>query len=157
MNNIFMPVLQGKTVIVGIGSRLKGDDGFGPALIDRLEGKVDFVCIDAGVAPENFIGPIAKEQPDTVLLVDAADLDLEPGNYRILQPTEILQCGLTTHDLSSRMLIELLQLQTRASICMLGVQPRDVSLGNTLSDFMAETLDEIAALIQEASTCMKPT
>ena len=156
MDNIFLPILQGKTVIVGIGNPLRGDDGFGPALIDRLRGTVGFVCIDAGSAPENFLGRIAKEEPDTVLLVDIAHLALNPGQYRILEPADILNCGLTTHDLSSRMLIEFLQKQTCAKIRMLGVQPHDVSLGETLSDRITETLDEIETLIQEAGPCMRP-
>lgn len=156
MENIFLPILKGQTVIVGIGNPLRGDDGFGPALIERLQGKVGFVCVDAGSAPENYVGRIVKEQPDTILLVDVADLNLEPGQYRIFPPTDILQCGFTTHDMSSRMLMEFLQNQTQASIFMLGVQPQQVSLGKAISKCVGETLDEIATLIQEASPCMRP-
>ena len=72
MDNLFLPVLRGKTVIVGMGNPLRGDDGFGPALIERLRGKVSATCIDAGIAPENYVGRIVKETPDTILLVDVA-------------------------------------------------------------------------------------
>jgi len=156
MENIFLPILQGKVVIVGIGNLLRGDDGFGPALIERLQRKVGFICFDAGSAPENYVGRIVKEEPDTILLVDVADLNLKPGQFRILQPTEILQCGFTTHDMSSRMLIEFLEKQTRANIFMLGVQPQHVSLGEAMSKCVTETLDEIEMLIQEAGSCMRP-
>ena len=40
---------KGKVVIVGIGNLLRGDDGFGPALIERLSGNVEARCIDAGM------------------------------------------------------------------------------------------------------------
>jgi hydrogenase 3 maturation protease len=156
MENIFLPILSGKTVIVGIGNPLRGDDGFGPALIERLKGKVDLVCIDAGTAPENYLGRIVKEEPDTILLADVAHLDLNPGQYRILQPADILKCGLTTHDMSPRMLIEFLQDQTQANIAMLGVQPQDVALGGPLSDCVTRTLEEVETLIQEARSCTKP-
>jgi hydrogenase 3 maturation protease len=156
MENIFLPILRGKTVIVGIGNSLRGDDGFGPALIEQIQGKVGFICIDAGSAPEKFLGVIVKEEPDTILFVDAADLDLEPGQYRILEPADILKCGLTTHDMSSRMLIEFLENQTRANILMLGVQPQHLLLGEAMSPSLTETLDEIQMLIQEASSCMRP-
>lgn len=156
MENIFLPILKGKTVILGIGNTLRGDDGFGPALIERLQDKVGFVCIDAGSAPENYVGRIVKEKPDTILLVDVADLNLKPGQFRILQPADIVKCGFTTHDMSSRMLIEFLQEQTKANIYMLGVQPQQVSLGEAISDCVSETLHEIARLLQEASPCMKP-
>jgi len=156
MENIFLPILRGKTVIVGIGNSLRGDDGFGPALIEEIQGKVGCICIDAGSAPEKFLGVIVKEEPDTILLVDAADLDLEPGQYRILEPVDIVKCGLTTHDMSSRMLIEFLENQTKANILMLGVQLQHLSLGEAMSQCLTETLDEIQMLIQEAGSCMRP-
>jgi hydrogenase 3 maturation protease len=149
MENIFLPIMRGKTVIVGIGNPLRGDDGFGPALIGRLQGKINLICIDAGNAPENYLGRIIKEEPDTVLLVDVAHLDLEPGQYQILQPPDILKCGLTTHDMSSRMLIDFLENQTQADIFMLAVQPKNISLGEEMSECLSKTLDEIELLIQE--------
>ncbi len=156
MENIFLPILKGKTVIVGIGNTLRGDDGFGPALIERIQDKTGFVCIDAGSAPENYVGRIVKEEPDTILLVDVADLNVKPGQYWILQSADIVQCGFTTHDMSSRMVMEFLQNQTQASIYMLGVQPQQVSLGEAMSECVSEALHEIARLLQEASPCMKP-
>jgi hydrogenase 3 maturation protease len=156
MENIFLPILRGKTVIVGIGNSLRGDDGFGPALIEQLQGQVSYICIDAGSAPEKFLGLIVKEEPDTILFVDAADLDIEPGQYRILEPVDIVKCGLTTHDMSSRMLIEFLENQTKANILMLGVQPQHVSLGEAMSKRLTETLNEIELLIQEVGSCMRP-
>lgn len=149
MEKSLLPIMKGKTVIVGIGNPLRGDDGFGPALIGRLQGKIPLICIDAGNAPENYLGRIAREEPDTILLVDAAHLDLEPGQYRILKPEEILKCGLTTHDMSSRMLIDFLQNQTQASIFMLAVQPLNISLGEPISECLSKTLDEIEMLIME--------
>jgi hydrogenase 3 maturation protease len=151
MDNLFQPVLRGKTVIVGIGNALRGDDGFGPALIERLRGKVSAICIDAGNAPENYVGRIIKEAPDTILLVDVAHLDLEPGQYRLLEPDDIVPSGLTTHDMSSRMLIAFLQEQTQATILMLAVQPQQVSLGESLSACVTETLYTLEQQLQEAA------
>lgn len=156
MANIFRPILRGKTVIVGIGNPLRGDDGFGPALVKQLDAKVPLICIDAGSALENFVGPIVKEEPDTVLLVDVAYLNSEPGHYRILQPAEISKCGFTTHDMSSRMLIEFLTNETKANIFVLGVQPEHVSLGKAMSDRLTETLKEVELLIEEAASCTRP-
>jgi len=149
MENLFPDILCKNTIIVGIGNPLRGDDGFGPALVQRLQGKVNLACIDAGNAPENHLGRILKEEPDSVLLVDAADLGLEPGQYRILQPEDILKCGLSTHDMSSRMMIEFLQNQMPANIFMLAVQPENVSLGEPISECLNNTLDEIELLILE--------
>ena len=84
MQNPFTDILKGKTVIVGIGNSLRGDDGLGPELILKLQGKLKAVCIDAGNSPESYTGKIVKENPDTILLVDAVHLNLPPGQYRLL-------------------------------------------------------------------------
>ncbi len=102
------------------------------------------------------MGLILKEEPDTILLADAVHLDLNPGQYRILHTADILKCGLTTHDMSSRMLIEFLEDQTHATILMLGVQPKVLALGEAMSECVTETLNEVETLIQEAGSCMRP-
>ena len=150
MQNIFKNILKGKTVIVGIGNTMKGDDGFGPALTQKLDGIVKAVCIDSGTAPENYVGSIARENPDTILLVDAVSMDLDPGEYRILKPEEILKSGFTTHDISPAMFIEYLRKRTKAKIYMLGAQPQNLSLGDEMSHSVKKALAEVHALIKRA-------
>ena len=148
MNKTFEKIFKGKVVIVGIGNTLRGDDGFGPALIERLRGKVRAVCLDAGSAPENLTGKIVKEKPDTILIVDALHLGIAPGEYEILKKDEIVKSGLSTHDISPTMFIEYLESQTCANIYMLGVQPKDISFGREMSDSVKKTLEEIAQRLQ---------
>ena len=147
---MFKNILRGKVVIVGVGDTLRGDDGFGPALIARLKGMVKAVCLGAGSAPENFTDKIVKEKPDTILIVDALHLGLPPGEYEILKKDDIVDCGFSTHDISPRMFIEYLENQTKASIYMLGVQPKNLSFGQEISDSVKNTLAEITDLIKEA-------
>lgn len=150
MNNPFKNILKGRVVIVGIGNVMKADDGFGPALIERLSARLKkSICIDAGTTPENCIGKILKENPDVILLVDAAHINLEPGRYKILEKDEILKSGLTTHDISPKMFIEYLEDQTKAPIYLLAVQPKDLSLANTMSKGVKDALSEIAGMLLE--------
>ena len=149
MQNPFAEILKGKTVILGLGNTLRGDDGFGPALIERLKGNTQALCFDAGTAPENYAGKIAKENPDTVLIVDAAHLDLAPGSFRLLEGKDILKNGFTTHDMSPGMFMEHLSTQTKSKIYMLGVQPQNISLGSEMSDAVKKALDNIEKLITE--------
>lgn len=142
-------ILKGKVVIVGIGNTLRGDDGFGPALVEKLAGKVNAVCLDAGSAPENHTGKIVKEKPDTILLVDAIHLGLAPGKYEILKKDQILKSGFSTHDISPHMFIDYLEKQTKADIYMLGVQPENLSFGQEMSASVKRALNEITALIKE--------
>ena len=139
-----------KTVIVGVGNPLRGDDAFGPAFIEKIKGAAGAMCIDAGSAPENYLGKIAKMEPDSVLIVDAAHLGGAPGEYDILEKDQIVSSGLTTHDLSPVMFIEYLEKETEARIYMLAVQPEKMDLGAEMSEGVKEALDELVDIVKEA-------
>lgn len=148
-------ILKGKVIIIGVGNVLKQDDGFGPAFAARLQGLLHeeatgIMCIDAGSAPENYIGKIAKENPDTVLIVDAADLGKEPGEYEIVKKEDIVKSGFSTHDLSPAAFMEFLARETGADIYLLGVQPEKVDFGEGLTARLTKRFDELAALVIRA-------
>lgn len=147
MKNKFKSILKGKIVIVGIGNVLKGDDGFGPLLIEKIKENVGAMCVDAGNTPENYVGKIAKLKPDTVLIIDAVHLDLKPGEYKILRKDDITKSGFTTHNLSPNMFIEYLEKETNADIYILGIQPKSISFNEEISDNVRKTLKELSALI----------
>ncbi len=146
MKNILKSILKGKVVVVGIGNPLRGDDGFGPAFIQGLKSKVSFLCIDAGSAPENYLGKIANAKPDTVLIVDAVHLDMAPGEYILMKKSDILKCGFSTHDLSPHMFIDFLEKETGANIYLLGVQPKSLSFGESMSEPVDKALAELLGL-----------
>ena len=146
--NTFKQIFRGKVIFLGVGNTLRGDDGFGPALIEKLKDETEFTCIDDGSAPENYIGKISKENPDTVIIVDAAHLDRAPGEYDILEKNDIMNSGLTTHDLSPNMFIEYLEKETGADIYMLAVQPENVSFGEEMSENVRKAVGEILEAIK---------
>jgi hydrogenase 3 maturation protease len=151
METVLKDIFQGKVVIVGIGNIMRGDDAFGPALIEKLNGRVKAVCIDAGSAPENYVRKIANENPDTILLIDAVHLDLAPGRYQIFRPEEIVKSGFTTHDISPALFIDYLKDQTKADIYMLGIQPERLALDEEMSDSLKGALEDISRMIMEAN------
>lgn len=156
MNNPFIDLLKGKVVIVGIGNTLRGDDAFGPLLVSALKDKTDAICIDAGTAPENYVGKIVRESPDTVLVADVIDGGLRMGDFEILDKSEILQTGFSTHDLSPKMVIEFIEDQTRAQIYMLGVQAKHLNIGDAPSTEVLQALKTIETLITEAIGARDP-
>ncbi len=141
-------ILKGKTVFLGVGNVLRGDDAFGPSLIERLKDEVDIACIDAGSAPENYVGKIIKEAPDTVIIFDAAHLGRKPGEYEILRKDDIAKAGFTTHDQSPDMFIGYLEENTEADIYMVAVQPENISFGEDMSDSVKKTIDKIVEAIK---------
>lgn len=132
---------------MGVGNVLRGDDGLGPAFIKQIKEKVSAVCIDAGNAPENYVGKIAGLKPDTIIIVDAVHLDLSTGEYDILVKDDITRSGFTTHNMSPHMFIEYLEEETNADIYVLGIQPEGASFGDKVSKTAEKTLREISEIV----------
>ena len=144
---VFEKILKGKIVIVGIGNIMRRDDGFGPALVNRIKSKTNAMCIDACPAPENHLGSIIKEKPNTVLLIDAVHMEKRPGDYDVFRKQDILRGGFTTHNMSPVMIIEYLEKETKADIYMLGVQPQIIFFGDELSARLNRALRELSNII----------
>ena len=132
-----------RIVIVGIGNKLRSDDGFGPILIARLKGGKDIHLIDAGTAPESFLGPIINSKPEVVIILDVADSGSEPGRIDILNKDDILKIGFSTHDASPSMFIEFLENSLNADIYMVAVQPKSLEFGEVLSKEVEEAINKL--------------
>ena len=139
--------LKGKVVYMGIGNILRGDDGIGPELVARLSGK-GLSTVDAGTVPENYIRPVARLEPDTVVIVDAVSLEREPGAVELLERSEIMgNTGFTTHSLSPVLVMERLEEETGARVVMLAIAPGTLEFGAPLSPEVARLLDILPDLL----------
>ncbi len=148
--NPFLDILQGKIVIVGIGNILQGDDGLGCELVNRLQGHVNALCIDTGPTPENYLGKVIKEDPDTLLFIDAVHLNKQAGEFAIMQPEELAEQFPATHGFPLRMLIEQFSRSISGKIFFLGVQPQTVKIGDSFSVAIRNTLQRLEQWIVEA-------
>jgi len=139
--------LKGKVVYLGIGNILRGDDGIGPELVTRLSEK-GLCTVNAGTVPENYIRPVARHYPDTVVIVDAVHLDSDPGAVELLERSEIMEnTGFTTHTLSPVLVMERLEEETGARVVMLAIQPGTIEFGAPLSKAVARLLEVLPDLL----------
>jgi hydrogenase 3 maturation protease len=99
------------------------------------------------MTPENFAGPVAEFRPDTILMVDAAELGEPPGSARLVDAKEIADSSMTTHTLSLRLLATLLESETNANVVVLAVQPKGREFGAEVSPETSETLLYLAELL----------
>ena len=78
-------------VLLCVGNSMMGDDGAGPLLAEKCAAapKGNWVVIDGGSAPENDIVAIRELRPTRLLIVDATDMGLNPGEIRIIDPDDI--------------------------------------------------------------------
>ena len=112
-------------VLMGIGNSLNGDDGAGPWVAQHFHHK-NWKTIDCGTVPENFMGPVKKWSPDLLVLVDATDMNLSPGDIRCIPPERIRELHLSTHSLPLSLLMDHLQGFIKKSV-LVGIQPKRFS------------------------------
>lgn len=136
-----------RVAVVGVGQRLRGDDGAGPAVARRLAALAgaSLQVVDAGHAPENCLGPIVRFGPDAILFVDAACGGLAPGELTWLRPDEADSRGGSTHTLSLAMLAAYLSAETGAAVHVLGIEPGEMAFGEGLSLVVEEAVAQAAA------------
>jgi hydrogenase 3 maturation protease len=142
-------VLKGRVTIVGMGNKMRGDDGFGPILSSRIKGKISANVINTDLTPENHLKEIRESKPDTILLVDAADFKGIAGEARIFKKSDIPPYGLSTHNMSPALFLSLLETDTKAHIYMLAVQPQKTDVSSTLSIVLRDRCKKIESLFLE--------
>ena len=73
-------------IIMCIGNRHGGDDAAVAYVYDKLKNwkHDDFIILDCGTVPENFTSVVKKQKPQRLILIDAVDMNLDPGEIRIM-------------------------------------------------------------------------
>ena len=113
-----------KYLIVCIGNDEGGDDAVGPFIAESLKDKLssDFDVLNVGIAPENYTGVIKKKNPEILIIIDAVDMQLKPGETRIIPPENIGIMHVSTHGIPLSVYIKYLQ-QYIQEIILIGIQP----------------------------------
>ena len=151
--------MRGKVAIVGIGNVMRGDDGAGPELIARLKdgrrttSDDKLLLIDAGEVPENYLSKIIEFNPDTILLIDAVDLQESPGSIKLVEQDEIINAGLSTHNSSLVLAINYLRNEIESNILLLGIQPKGTGLMTGLSQPVKAGISKIEQIIRGSLAC----
>jgi len=144
--------LSGKRFgVVGIGNVIKGDDGAGCVLIEKLQGRVDGPMVDCAEVPENYGGWVERRDLEAVVYVDAVDFGGEPGEVRIVPLEKMMESATSTHNLSLHYMIRFLREEWDGDAILVGIQPASMNLGEPLSEAVAEGVLELADEIAEAA------
>ncbi|MCK5636911.1 MAG: hydrogenase maturation peptidase HycI [Thermoplasmatales archaeon] len=126
-----------------IGNRDGGDDAVGPYVADKL--KNDFTVIDAGTVPENYTSVVKKHDPKNLIIVDAVDMSLEPGEIRIVPKEKIGVMHISTHGIPISVMINYLE-QYVENIIFIGIQPKVMS--GSLTDVVKKSGEQLAKLVK---------
>lgn len=132
-------------VLMGLGNPLAGDDGVGLRVAEGLLG-TDWVVIPAGISPENALGLIQKLRPELLVVVDAAEMGLPTGSFRILPLEWVPRFLGSTHGLPLGFLIEIIRGAARR-VVLIGVQPGRRS-GEGLSPEVERAAEELVGILR---------
>lgn len=139
-----------KYVLMGVGNDMRGDDAAGVEIARKLAGASDWAALDCGTVPEDFTGIVRRENPESVVLVDAAEMGLAPGENRKIPKEKMGVLCLTTHNLPLSVLIEYLEeIVGAGNVHLIGIQPNDLRLGAPMSNEVEVSIQKLAEILKE--------
>lgn len=144
-----------KIAIMGVGSELRNDDAAGMYLTEKLNKSIkrnDTLFIGGGTAPESFTGVIKNFNPDKLIVIDAANMDIPVGEIRLLEAEEIGGLDFSTHMLPLPIMLSYLELEINCHVACIGIQPKNTEQGFTMCEEVTAAADKLANILYTALT-----
>lgn len=143
-----------RLLVCGVGNDLRGDDGIGLYVADRisLNGLPEKVkVLKCGEMPENYIFEIKEWSPSHILMVDAADLGKDPGTAVMVESNELYTKSISTHRLPLSLFSKIVaaELGGEVDVMMIGIQVGSCDFGAEVSDPVREAGDLVAGSVLE--------
>ncbi len=138
--------------ILGIGNDLKGDDGVGWYVVDKLREefeKDENLLIVKTSVPENHVKEISDFAPRMLIIVDAADFKKSPGKIKSIKGYEISKSFVSTHTTPLTLFLRLYQKgePIKKHIVLIGIQRGNNEFGQPLSRPAKRAGDKLIKLI----------
>jgi hydrogenase 3 maturation protease len=131
-----------------IGNRSGGDDAVGPYIFDKLSNKrtSDIKILDCGTTPENYTSVVKSENPENLIIIDAVEMDIQPGEIRQVPKERIGKFCVSTHGMPLSLIIEYLEKYVK-NILFIGIQPK--TMEGAMTDKIKESADALVKIIFE--------
>ena len=143
-----------RTLILGLGNPLLGDEGIGGRVIEELRGlelPAGVELADGGTAGLGLIGLMEGYQ--RVIFVDAADMGRPPGHVVRFTPSEVqfktAEAPLSLHQIGlgeALVVAEALEMAP-AELIIIGVQPSWLEMGVGLSPEVEGAIPQIVRMV----------
>lgn len=142
----------GRSLVIGLGNPLRGDDGIGPTVIAALRRSAEDRTTLVESAGNDLAEWLASDAFDRIVIVDAAELGRSPGEWVRLtaEALDSASPGEIAHGLGLAETLRLLEtLGVRpAPITVFAVQPATVGWGPGLSREARHAATAVAAAIR---------
>jgi hydrogenase maturation protease len=149
-----MSTNNGRTVVIGLGNPIMGDDGLGLAALERLRTEYaippEIELVDGGTWGMNLLPTI--EEAGRVILIDAIDTGAAPGTPLRLERERLpryLATKISPHQVDLRDVLALAELRGTlpADTIALGLQPASVEMRHSLSAVVRSRVDDLVGLV----------
>ena len=107
------------------------------------------MVIEAGQAPENITAELRRFSPRVVVLIDAAQMDIEPGQIAWIPWETITGMSASSHSLPLSMLAHYLELEFSCRVYLLGIQPVQNMPYGDMSLSVQSAIDDIVQTLYE--------
>ena len=141
---------KGKLIIFCVGNDLRGDDGIGPVIYNKLQNQIGnhILLYNVGGSLENFLSVISKENATHCLIIDAVDFgddEITAGSVGFFKPSDLedKQVTFSTHFIPMKVFVEYMKTNSRVIIRILGVQPKNLDFGSEMSFEVLEAVDKV--------------
>ncbi|GHV34783.1 hydrogenase 3 maturation endopeptidase HyCI [Synergistales bacterium] len=131
-------------LVWGVGNVLLGDDAIGCEVV-KLLNKQGISATDCGTTPENHIATLKKNPPSTLLIVDATDMGLQPGEFGLISLDKLDAILESSHGVPLSFLLA--PFENSMEIAVIGIQPLSLVLGSPLSDAATIAARRVVTLI----------
>ncbi len=143
----------GRTLVVGVGNTLRGDDAAGVEVAKLLAARDACEVIIAEDVPENYLGPMEEFGARTVIFCDAVELQAEPGTTAIIDMADVQGPSVSTHNASLRLVGKCLMESGVERILIAAIQPQRTDWGAEMSEAVQSA---VALLADELFAILKP-
>lgn len=153
MNTAALTAPYAPILVMAVGNLLKQDDGFGEAVLRKLEEmelSADVELFDAGTSAIDLMEVFNGRAK--LIVLDAVRGGQEPGTLYRFSPEEVEDQALPMNTLHQVGLLETLRLGELVdckpeSSVIIGCQPQQTNLGIGLSEAVAAKVDKAAELV----------
>ncbi|MCK4531571.1 MAG: hydrogenase maturation protease [Candidatus Aenigmarchaeota archaeon] len=145
-------IKERRFAILGIGNDLKGDDGIGWYVVDKLRKELkkdeNLLLVKTSV-PENHVKEISDFTPNMLIIIDSADFKKSPGEIKTIKGYQISESFISTHTTPLTLFLRLYQADQsfKKPFILIGIQRKSNEFGQPMSRPVKKAGDKLAKII----------
>ncbi len=145
---------KSKVKVIAVGNDLYGDDGIGGAVIEILGQMPEMKDVELIDGATDALGLIDYFEDDVhIILVDAAQMDEEPGTVKVFSKDEvrmkIKMDHLTVHGISLAETFDIAKAVDKLpeKVTIIGIEPKNIGISEKLSDVVTQSIPNVISQI----------